>query len=298
MVESGASKSLVVAAGHVLGAIKPDDDGLDFVTVTSNLRSTAYGALGKTRWDAKGMSRKRTSMTPFRHAAKMAGSIILAIATINTIVSNLINLRALCASSFSKTHNDTYAKILCDPKRTLLEDVVEGLLGDKMEVNIYEDKRVLSEYDWERKHEHTLESLNVARGRFLTFVDEEGQWGIISVAWCFAVLWHSSSRPRKVKAAPPVPDTLIRLTLERSAETQTTTMTSSTLSRCPNARAPEHHARCVRRYRQSQKKNAGWTRRAYSDGTTAFDDDGIDIDSMTATRTEVGANIIEFFYYT
>ncbi|KAJ7263105.1 hypothetical protein C8J57DRAFT_1513329 [Mycena rebaudengoi] len=273
MVESGASKSLVVAAGHVLGAIKPDDDGLDFVTVTSNLRSTAYGALGKTRWDAKGMSRKRTSMTPFRHAAKMAGSIILAIATINTIVSNLINLRALCASSFSKTHNDTYAKILCDPKRTLLEDVVEGLLGDKMEVNIYEDKRVLSEYDWERKHEHTLESLNVARGRFLTFVDEEGQWGIISVACVAFILPPPQSQGCPTSAGYSHPS--YTRAVCRDAKDDDDIIDLEPMPKRPSTRAP-----CSLRTTLSPvpEKNAGWTRRAYSDGTTAFDDDGIDID--------------------
>ncbi|KAJ7078490.1 hypothetical protein C8R44DRAFT_825307 [Mycena epipterygia] len=174
---------------------KDDDDGLDFVTATSNLRSAAYGIGGKTRWEVK----------------EMAGNIIPAIATTNAIVSGLIVLQALqiLRKSYSKLRNvhlqvkpavplstitmcppnpscgvcrDTYAKILCDPKRALLGDVVKGVLGDdEREVSVYEDKRVLSDPDWEDNYERTLESLNVGRGMFLTIVDEEGEWGTVSV---------------------------------------------------------------------------------------------------------------------
>lgn len=35
---------------------KDDEDTLDFVTASSNLRSYAYGIDGKTRWEVKGMS--------------------------------------------------------------------------------------------------------------------------------------------------------------------------------------------------------------------------------------------------
>ena len=34
---------------------KDDDDTLDFVTASSNLRSFAYGIDGKTRWEVKGL---------------------------------------------------------------------------------------------------------------------------------------------------------------------------------------------------------------------------------------------------
>lgn len=34
---------------------KDDDDTLDFVTASSNLRSYAYGIEGKTRWEVKGL---------------------------------------------------------------------------------------------------------------------------------------------------------------------------------------------------------------------------------------------------
>ncbi|KII85453.1 hypothetical protein PLICRDRAFT_115957 [Plicaturopsis crispa FD-325 SS-3] len=180
---------------------KDDDDTLDFVTAAANLRSAAYGIEGKTRWEVK----------------EMAGNIIPAIATTNAIISGLIVLQALqllrkADDKIKTVHlqlkghipiststlcppnpkcgvcRDTYAKLLCDPARTTLGEVVDAILGDgrtggtgKREVSVYEDKRVLSDPDWDDNNERTLESLNVTRGKFLTIVDEEGEWGTIAV---------------------------------------------------------------------------------------------------------------------
>ncbi|KAJ7650687.1 hypothetical protein FB45DRAFT_779858 [Roridomyces roridus] len=222
---------------------KDDDDCLDFVTATSNLRSTAYGIPGKTRWEVK----------------EMAGNIIPAIATTNAIVSGLIVLQALqiLRKSYEKLRNvhiqvkpsvplstitmcppnpgcgicrDTYGKLLCDPKRALLGDVVKGIMGgDDREISVYEDKRVLSDPDWEDNFERTLESLNVTRGMFLTIVDEEGEWGTISVGLAVLPADHPADSPpfilpdplprppRKVKVAPPMPETPLRVSLKRSA---------------------------------------------------------------------------------
>lgn len=77
--------------------------------------------------------------------------------------------------------------VLCDPARARLGEVVRGVLGEgegeggSREVSVYEDKRVLSDPDWDENEERTLESLNVGRGKFLTIVDEEGEWGTIAV---------------------------------------------------------------------------------------------------------------------
>jgi ubiquitin-like 1-activating enzyme E1 B len=72
---------------------------------------------------------------------------------------------------------------LCDPARVTLSELVDGVLGsDKREVSVYEDKRILSDPDWDDNLERTLESLNVGRGKFLTIVDEEEEWGTIVVA--------------------------------------------------------------------------------------------------------------------
>ncbi|KAL0959328.1 hypothetical protein HGRIS_014589 [Hohenbuehelia grisea] len=175
---------------------KDDDDTLDFVTAASNLRSAAYGIEDKTRWEIK----------------EMAGNIIPAIATTNAIISGLIVLQALHLLRQSYTHlrnvhiqykptvplsstslappnaacavcRDTYSVLLCDPARARLGEVVEGLLGGSgREVSVYEEKRILSDPDFDDNNESTLESLNVGQGRFLTIVDEEGEYGTIGVA--------------------------------------------------------------------------------------------------------------------
>lgn len=141
----------------------------------------------------------------------MAGNIIPAIATTNAVISGLIVLQALqlLRKSYATLRNvhlqfkptvpistikmcppnpacgicrDTYTLLLCDPARARLGDVIKGILGDdEREVSVYEDKRVLSDPDWDDNNERTLESLNVTRGKFLTIVDEEGEWGTIAV---------------------------------------------------------------------------------------------------------------------
>ncbi|KAJ7087251.1 hypothetical protein B0H15DRAFT_843243 [Mycena belliarum] len=226
---------------------KDDDDALDFVTATSNLRSAAYGIPGKTRWEVK----------------EMAGNIIPAIATTNAIISGLIVLQALqiLRKSYDKLRNvhlqvkpavplstitlcppntacgvcrDTYANILCDPKRALLGDVIKGVLGDDdREVSVYEDKRVLSDPDWDDNHDRTLESLNVTRGMFLTIVDEEGERGTISVGLGVLPADHPADAPpfilpdplprppQRMKVSPPAPETPLRVSLKRSAPDDT-----------------------------------------------------------------------------
>jgi ubiquitin-like 1-activating enzyme E1 B len=142
----------------------------------------------------------------------MAGNIIPAIATTNAIISGLIVLQALrlLEKSYKKLRNvhlqfkpavplstirlslpnpecgicrDSYAVLLCDTSRTLLGDVVKGILGsDSRDVSVYEDKRILSDPDWEDNFDRTLQSLNVTRAKFLSIVDDSGDWSTISLA--------------------------------------------------------------------------------------------------------------------
>ena len=152
----------------------------------------------------------------------MAGNIIPAIATTNAIISGLIVLQALhlLRKSYMALKNvhvqfkaavplstvnlcppnpscgicrDTYTKVQCDPGRVTLGELVEGILGDgvgedggtgQWDVSVYEDKRVLSDPDWDDNNERTLASLGVTRGKFVTIVDEEGGWGTVGVAVC------------------------------------------------------------------------------------------------------------------
>jgi len=152
----------------------------------------------------------------------MAGNIIPAIATTNAIISGLIVLQALqlLKQSYTKLRSvyiqlkpsvplnsiklcppnpeccicrDSYAILQCDPSRALLGDIVKGIVEDSREVVVYEDKRILSDPDWEDNFERTLESLNVTRGKFLSIVDENGDWSTISLALC-ALPWVLSLR--------------------------------------------------------------------------------------------------------
>jgi len=190
----------------------------------------------------------------------MAGNIIPAIATTNAIISGLIVLQALhlLRKSYHSLKNvhiqfkpsvplstiticppnpscgicrDTYAMIHCDPERVTLGEIVDGILGNgdgehggtgKREVSVYEDKRVLSDPDWDDNNERTLESLNVTRGKFLTIVDEDGEWGTIAVglgvlppnhpidAPAFILPSPLPKPPRKLKPSTPPPATLKR----------------------------------------------------------------------------------------
>jgi ubiquitin-like 1-activating enzyme E1 B len=142
---------------------------------------------------------------------EMAGNIIPAIATTNAIVSGLIVLQALqllrkahgtmktVMIQYKRTNplssatlpppnpscavcRDTFTEVLCDPSRTTLGDVVQGILGeDEREVSVYEEKRILADPDWDDNLERTLEDLNVTRGKFLNIVDEDGELETISI---------------------------------------------------------------------------------------------------------------------
>jgi ubiquitin-like 1-activating enzyme E1 B len=179
----------------------------------------------------------------------MAGNIIPAIATTNAIISGVIVLQALhllrkAYTSLRNVHiqlkptvplsaialsapnkgcgvcRDTYVTVRCDTERTTLGEIVNGVLGigesedASREVSVYEDKRVLSDPDWEDNYGRTLESLNVTQGKFLSIVDEEGDFETIAVSigalpcvlllvlpnlarlkWCF--------RPNHPMDAPP-----------------------------------------------------------------------------------------------
>ncbi|KAI6026545.1 hypothetical protein BKA83DRAFT_4462912 [Pisolithus microcarpus] len=203
---------------------KDDDDTLDFVTAASNLRSAAYYIERKTRWEVK----------------EMAGNIIPAIATTNAIISGLIVLQALhilqkSYGALKIVHlqfkpsvplgtvnlcppnpkcaicRDTYTTVLCDPTNVTLGEIIDGILGDgngehggtgRREVSVYEDKRILSDPDWDDNLERTLESLNVTRGKFLTIVDEEGEWGDIAVALSVLPPNHPADGPSLILPSP------------------------------------------------------------------------------------------------
>lgn len=168
---------------------KDDDDVLDFVVATSNLRAVAYGIPPKTRFDIK----------------SIAGSIIPAIATTNAIIAGLIVMRAVAIirAGFDRVE-DVYLKAVqdrpvrafatqppepgCETCRAVYVPIATGntTLGEFVtsvsewlgwsEVAVYEADRLLSDPDFDDNHARTLLDLGVTRGKFLTVVDEDGEW--------------------------------------------------------------------------------------------------------------------------
>ncbi|KAF8550033.1 hypothetical protein OG21DRAFT_1525417 [Imleria badia] len=183
--------SLVRAGEETISFDKDDDDSPDFVTAASNLRSAVYYIERKTHWEVK----------------EMAGNIIPAIAPPNATISGLIVLQAmyLLRKSYTALKNEHVqfkpavplsTVNLCppNPKCGIRRDTyAKGIWGDgegedgetgKREVSVYENRRVLSDPDWDHNDVRMLESLGVPRGRFSSNVDEEGEWGTIGVALC------------------------------------------------------------------------------------------------------------------
>jgi len=97
---------------------------------------------------------------------------------------------------------DTYEVLRCDTARTTLGEVVKAIVGEASEdedsksnadvygpkpgrgVEVYESQRLLSDPEWDDNLERTLESLNVTKGKFLSIVDEDGEWNTIALAVC------------------------------------------------------------------------------------------------------------------
>lgn len=150
----------------------------------------------------------------------MAGNIIPAIATTNAIIAGIIVLQTthllrqsyehLSLTFLQTKHNkplngsrpmapnpdcaicrDTYTTVRCDPAHTTLRDIVNGILGPgggqgtgPRDVSVYEAGRILADPDWDDNIDRTLADLNCGRGKFITIVDEDEEYGTINVAIC------------------------------------------------------------------------------------------------------------------
>ncbi|TYJ54852.1 hypothetical protein B9479_004443 [Cryptococcus floricola] len=202
---------------------KDDDDTLDFVLATANLRATAYGIPNKTRFDVK----------------EMAGNIIPAIATTNAIIAGLIVMQSL--NLLNRIHSssngasssapdvplrnvflrsepskplgafipqnadpscsvcrDVYVPFKVDLAKCTLgnfvQDVVMGWLNgtefekkeddEEVEWTVFEAGRLLADPDFEDNHERTLEDLDVKRGKILTVRDEDAKYRPIHFCVC------------------------------------------------------------------------------------------------------------------
>ncbi|KAI8970626.1 hypothetical protein BD414DRAFT_250378 [Trametes punicea] len=211
---------------------KDDDDTLDFVTAAANLRSAAYGIPGKSRWEVKEMAGNIIPAIATTNAI-IAGLIVLqAFHLLRRSYSSLRNVHVqfkpsmpLSAIAMCRPNpacgvcRDTYTEVLCDPARVTLQQVVDGVIGRHVdeemlddgrdgpkEVSVYEDKRVLSDPDWDENNDRTLESLNVTRGKFLSIVDEDGEYATIQVAIGALPPDHPADGPALILPSPlPTP---------------------------------------------------------------------------------------------
>ncbi|RMZ91896.1 hypothetical protein DV736_g882, partial [Chaetothyriales sp. CBS 134916] len=165
---------------------KDDDDTLDFVTATANLRAQIFGIEAKSKFDTK----------------QMAGNIIPAIATTNAMIAGLCVMQSfkvlrgdyaknkmvyLDRGNMSATSPDSpnpycvvcsaaMARVQIDADKATLKNLVEDVLKTKLsygdEISILSDKGLIYDPDLEDNLDKTLAALGVGEGSTLTIQDE------------------------------------------------------------------------------------------------------------------------------
>ncbi|CDZ97771.1 SMT3/SUMO-activating complex, catalytic component UBA2 [Phaffia rhodozyma] len=185
---------------------KDDQDTMDFVAATANLRATAYSIETLTKFKIK----------------EMAGNIIPAIATTNAITAGLLCFQAIkiLTNKYQELANvfltsrpaqpiirmrpqkpnpqcgvcrDVYIPIACDPSRLTLGQILNEIVkspstkttglgwGEDAKLSVFEAGRLLAEPDWDDDPDwmdngnKTLKELGVEVGMWLTVVDEEDE---------------------------------------------------------------------------------------------------------------------------
>jgi ubiquitin-like 1-activating enzyme E1 B len=178
-------------AVQVLNFDKDDVDTLDFVSATSNIRSTIFSIPTKSKFDIK----------------QMAGNIIPAIATTNAIVAGLCVLQAIHVLKgeldkarmvfISRRADQAFAAEplrppnptcqVCGIVRTEMQIAAETTIGDVVEmlrdelgygeeISVLGDGgKLLYDIDFDDLLERTLKDLGIGEGRTLTIVDEESE---------------------------------------------------------------------------------------------------------------------------
>ncbi|KAF4126342.1 ubiquitin-like 1-activating enzyme E1 B [Geosmithia morbida] len=233
-----ANKDSPNAPGPVIAFDKDDQDTLDFVVASANIRSTIFGIERKSRFDTK----------------QMAGNIIPAIATTNAIVAGLCVLQAfkvlkgeysqakevfltpfvparLLAPDRSREPNpdcpvcSVYnTTVTVDPTRTTLNDIVEDFLKEHLGLGekdfvLNNDVGVIYDPDETDNLPKKLSELNISGGSFLTVIDdddedtwvnivvsvEEGSFGDDEKPLRSASPQHPDVPRKPKKAAPPAP---------------------------------------------------------------------------------------------
>ncbi|KAG8527664.1 uncharacterized protein KY384_007817 [Bacidia gigantensis] len=178
------------SAPHVLSFDKDDDDTLDFVVASANLRSNIFGIESKSKFDIK----------------QMAGNIIPAIATTNAMTAGLCVLQAfkvlrddlhkarmvfLERSGARVINSDTLkppnpqcavcgvtsSRLTIDPERAtlgnLVDDVLKKQLGYGEELTVNSQAGTIYDPDLDDNLPKSFADLSVKADDFITIIDDE-----------------------------------------------------------------------------------------------------------------------------
>ena len=184
------TQSALDAAAPVLIFDKDDEDTLDFVAASANLRSIIFGIESNSKFDIK----------------QMAGNIIPAIATTNAMTASLCVMQAfkvmredmnkakmvfLERSAARVINSDTLkppnpncnvcgvmsSTLVIDPNRAKLNDLVEDVLKSQLgygdEFSINNEVGTLYDPDLDDNLSKTFSELGVKADSFLTVIDDE-----------------------------------------------------------------------------------------------------------------------------
>ena len=189
-LQASQAQSGADTAAPVLTFDKDDEDTLDFVAASANLRSIIFGIELKSKFDIK----------------QMAGNIIPAIATTNAMTASLCVMQAfkvmrgdldkakmvfLERSAARAINSDTLkppnpncnvcgvmsSTLIVDPARATLNDLVDGILkgqlgyGDEFSIN--NEVGTLYDPDLDDNLSKRFGDLGVKTDSFLTIIDEE-----------------------------------------------------------------------------------------------------------------------------
>ncbi|KAL9127691.1 MAG: hypothetical protein Q9217_003490 [Psora testacea] len=187
-----ASAAEPSAIPTVLSFDKDDEDILDFVAASANLRSIIFGIEPKSRFDIK----------------QMAGNIIPAIATTNAMTAGLCVLQAfkvmredlsrarmvfLERSGARVINSDTlkppnpsctvcgvaHSRLIVDPERSMVSDLVDHVLKKELgygeEITINNELGTIYDPDLDDNLPKKLRDLGVKADSFLTVIDDEDE---------------------------------------------------------------------------------------------------------------------------
>lgn len=217
-------------AAPILSFDKDDEDTLDFVVASANLRSHIFGIEMRSKFDIK----------------QMAGNIIPAIATTNAMTASLCVLQAfkvlrsqLAAAKmvfltrgtervlsseslrppnpYCATCSVTYATLLVDPKKATLRNLVDMLqqqLHYGAEISIKRDNDLLYDIDEDVHLEETFESLGVKGDSFVTVCDEAEEHAKVDVTFCIVEEEAGEGQARvRLEAELSVPEKRIQVSV-------------------------------------------------------------------------------------